>query len=59
MKTYLRLGEINNFIKVLENCRLFLAHMFNKKAIIFDFPFIRILIMLAMKQNPKLGMEMV
>jgi hypothetical protein len=58
MKTYLKVGELNNFIKTLENCRLFLSKMFGERALIFDFPFIRILIILAISQDPNKGLEM-
>ena len=49
MKTYLKLNQIDNFVKILENCRLFISQMFRQCSMLVDYPLQRIVLMLLLR----------
>lgn len=51
MKTYLKLNEMDNFVKILENCRFFISQMFRQCSLLVDYPLQRIVLMLLLREN--------
>jgi hypothetical protein len=49
MKAYLKLNQIENFVKCLENCRLLISQMFKQYSPLLDYPLQRIVIMILLK----------